>query len=386
MFHKFLKDLSVPATASVVAASAIIGNPLSSVYTAAQLSCAHEIVTLFLQLEADVAAKGFELLEVIPASTILETFFVADYNTFAASGLQQTWSAYNSNLEVVFAERRYKLGKPGVNPSYMKIEVGMKGVAATASATSHSARPFCTVSFYTTDNFSSEIGRRSFSLNNTASYISNASTAYVTKIGYMFNENNLAIYPMGYFTLATSINANIAGRVQGFSMPNHFVHGFVISLVNAYSPLTPVEKQIAALLPPQFNTITTGNATPGATVFSVNNTYVYSDGACAIALGTKEYRGVAVPPCDSGLVASAAPSRMFISPYTHVLKSGAVLSFDGLFWLSDPSKDRLDFVESQVQIAGELREISILPNLMPTVNSTALWDTTIGQYVLGLTK
>lgn len=383
MYQYFEKPVTMPGTVYVSSALAVIGNPISSVYPSAFLNCVHEMITLFLDMETKMNNMGFDLLEIIPASAELETFFVNDLDLFKSSPLQSSWPNSNSgNNEIILAERRYKLGKPGVLPLFLKVSVGIKGTSGTNSSGASISRPVCNLSFYSTDNFISPLVSRSLAVNNPPSYSSTVQGAYSSKFAYAFNDESFTIYPMAH--AINTLSANILGRETGFSTALNWQHGFVIGQASVYVPFSVEEKQMVALLPPQYSGATTnGNA---VNAFGINTSLAYGDGALIITPETSEYRGPAVPPISSGVISGATPGRKFIAPYTHSLINGNMIAFDSLVWISDPRRDLLTFSEATFMYAGDYRDVLVLPNLMPTVTDGANWSSNIGQFTIGILK
>ena len=383
MYHFFEKPVTMPGTVHVSSALAVVGNPISSVYPAAFLSCVHEMITLFLDMEAEMAAEGFDLLEVITESTVLETFFVDNLDTFKSSPLQTSWAASNNgNNEIILAERRYKLGKPGVLPLFLKVSVGIKGTSGTNASGANISRPVCNLSFYPTDSFISPLVSRSLAVNNPTSYSSTVQGTYSSTFAYAFNDDSFIIYPMAH--AINSLNANILGRETGFSTAKNWQHGFAVGLASVYVPFSPEEKQMVALLPPQYSGASAnGNAT---IAFGINSASGYADGAMIVTPETSEYRGPAVPPISSGVISGAAPGRKFIAPYTHSLISGSMVAFDSLVWISDPRRDLLTFSEATFFYAGDYREVLVMPNLMPNTADGSAWNSHLGQFTIGILK
>lgn len=383
MYQYFEKPVTMPGTVHVSSALAVVGNPISSVYPVAFLNCMHEMITLFLDMEAKMDNLGFDLLEVITASTVLETFFVNDSDLFKSSPLQSSWpDGRSGNDEIILAERRYKLGKPGVLPLFLKVSVGIKGTSGTSTSGASISRPVCNISLYSTDNFIGPLASRSLAVNNPPSYSSTAQGAYSSKFVYAFNDDSFTIYPMAH--AISGLNANILGRYTGFSTALNWQHGFVIGQASVYVPFSVEEKQMVALLPPQYS----GSTDYGSAhlAFGINSVYGYADGALIVTPETSEYRGPAVPPISSGVISGAAPGRKFIAPYTHSLTSGSMVAFDSLVWISDPRRDLLTFSEATFFYAGDYSEVLVMPNLMPTTTDSSSWNSHLGQFAIGLLK
>ena len=379
MYHYHENILTMPATTITNSNVAIIGNPISSVYNAALLNYVHETIKLFLNMEADMTAKGFELLEVLPATTILETFFVDNLDTFKSSQLQSTWTSIQGNLEVPLAERRYKLGKPGTTPLYMKVLIGLKG-GTLASYDRAFTRQYCAFDFYSSEDFGVPISSRSLSVHAPSNFTLTEQSARSVKMVYAFNDHAFTIYPTTH--AINSLNANILGCEVGFSTPHHWQQGIVVGLATSYMPLAAEEKLMVALLPPQhMGSPTSGDA---GLVFGITSTYAYYDGALIVTPWGAEYRGPAVPPISSGIIGGATPGRKFIAPYTHSMLSGSMVAFDSVVWVSNPRRDMIGFSQALYKYRGETRNVTVVPNLMPTVIDTANWNTNIGQFAVGL--
>lgn len=383
MYQYFEKPVTMPGTVHVSSALAVVGNPISSVYPVAFLNCVHGMITLFLDMEAKMDNMGFDLLEVIPASTELETFFVNDSDLFKSSPLQSSWANGNSgNNEIILAERRYKLGKPGVLPLFLKVSVGIKGTSGTNASGSNISRPLCNISLYSTDNFISPLASRSLAVNNPSNYSSNAQVAYSTKFVYAFNDDSFTIYPMAH--AINTLSANSLGRASGFSTAQNWQHGFAVGLASVYVPFSQEEKQMVALLPPQYSGATANSN--AIVAFGINTSLSYDDGAMIVTPETSEYRGPAVPPIGSGAISGASPGRKFIAPYTHSLTSGSMVAFDSLVWISDPRRDLLTFSEATFFYAGDYSEVLVMPNLMATTTDSSSWNSHLGQFTIGLLK
>lgn len=380
-FSQYSKTATVPATTSTPAAGAVIGNPVSSVFASSQLDYVHEMIKLFIKLESDLADHGNQLLTVISGGSTLESFFIPDLTEFKTTPLQLTWTAVNANLEVPLAERRYKFGDSESLPLYIKITFGLMGVSATAGSY-NSTRPYYSIEFSSNSTFSSIIKKRNFAVTCMSTQNVAVLANFESKLFYAFNENSISIYPLGLY--ATSLNSNTLGRNAGFSAPYNVPAGFILNKSKCYAALSSQSFIATALLPCKFIGISTTIAASALGVISGSASNI-DEPALIVTPDLYETRSPALPPVG-GTVAAASPARKFASPYVMTLSNGTVIAFDGLLWMSDIYRDRIDFMEGSYQIGGQPVNAITMPLMMQHVPDGSAWLSNIGAFVLGLKK
>lgn len=377
----YSKSVTFPTHQSITNTAIIVGNPISTAFDAAHLTFVHEMISLFLRMESDIAAKGFDYLTVVNNGHALENHFLADKTAFLATPILTAQSNSNSsNQKIPLARRCYKYETEHVDPLYFRVDVGLIGLSSTSIGTPM-GRPYADVTFSSDAAFLNVIDSVSLCSLASTSVVYGSLSGYSVKLSYTINDSSLAIYPLGLLRNST-FTTDTLGRSATGTTPINLPIGFIVSSANLYGALSPVQKIAVALTPPVF----IGYSTESTTQFvpTGNAANYISKPPCIVTRELTETRCVFSLGCSGSV--TPAPSRKFASQYTHTLSTGDVLIFDDLLIVSDPLCERLDFTEGTYQLAGNAVSAYVQPFLMPFIPSCPAWLSRTMTYVLGVKK
>ena len=362
---------------------AVIGNPISSVFTEANLVAIHESIKMFINLETELAANLLNFMSVVPSSGALFDAFTDDYDAFKVSPLQSTWSAVNANQDTILAKRRYVFSSPEAESLYVEVEFCIRGVSATQNTWSQ--RPNINFHFHATSDFNTIVHSKAFSVfAPSTNPTSTGQGTYTWNIGYLVEGETLYMVPnCGFLRTGNSL---YMGRTSGVSLPNGLPLGVIIGKFTALQPQTPATEIWCALTCPDY----VGNfdsyssfAVVGAQV-PTNYYSGVNTGARFVTRFGSEYRAVLSGPYAQGASLTLGPSRNYIAPYMHVSLNGTAYTSDSIFVISDPFRNSFDKFVWDYNLGGIVTKVTGIHFMQPLPPSQPEWLYGLGAYVLGI--
>ncbi len=194
---------------------------------------------------------------------------------------------------------------------------------------------------------------------NYAYTVNNVDFSLNTKLVCQITDNIINL-----FIHATPCRANqpiFLGLNNNYVYPVGVPSGIVLAKAKEFIVGEP-EKNVAVAMTPQcFNSVYGTSATDPYADFGNLRDHSYF-----IYPEAWEIRNSPTPLGCADLSVNS-PGRMYVSKYIYCTQSGTVYEVDGLVWLTNPDRSKLDFQNTTVKILNSLRKVSILPMLNPLI-------------------
>lgn len=376
----YAKVVLFPGVTQTPATKGVVGTPYSTVFNPTLLNAMFEVIKMLKTMEATVTQQGFSHVTAMDLGTDYEQVFKTT-ETLTDLGNQlliSGWTAASNNGIIPAARRHYKIGDAETTPLYMRVEMGMRGYAATENGTSFFSRFYVSLLFANNPSFTSVIHERNLTTTMTSTGVYSAGSNFNGKLAFILTEKSLALYPCPIPLYDYNSNKACHGKIANTAIYSYF-SGVLLSKAKAYIPTSPMQYVMTAFLGPRADgiSLTDGN---GASGFSAS--YLAAAGFFVTPDGYEQRGLCALPTAVIGDAIQAA--RKLATPFFYVGATGTVYEYQNVFWVSDPARDRMDIASTMVDYAGQNFEVVALPCLNTMSKDPSAWSIHCQSFVMGL--
>lgn len=390
MFYKKIIPVSMPQHEAYLAASAVVGNPISSVFGADHLKFIHDMLVFMKEFEDQCAALGLNFIRpYVTGTDIAETFFLTNYSEFVATPLQKTWSSASNSIneKVPLFARAYELvtTEPGDVPLYMKYVVGIKGVHGTTT-TGFFSRVFVEVQYSPHSTFASIVHSRELNVG-PSNYTANIRQAAVSGAFAMFiNDKNAYLNlhcPQLNSPNNTLNSTNVAGRVINYTAPFNIPRGILISKTKQTAPNLPTVEKVVSIVPPVVDQTNSSSSVVTAFGYQVGN---LRDASYIISSDMIEPRGVISMGWEATVRTTPEQVRSFAADLCYVSRAGTVYSFEDVIIIQTPNLAVVDFTPASIMLNGEPCIAHTIPYMNTYINNSSTYYFTANTFELAVVE
>lgn len=323
----------------------------------------HQVQSFLKEIETKSASYFPNLFTSLECADALTQNFIPE--SLAAFGeIKPNVNATGNDIskEVPLWRRYYKYEPSNTQPIYILIEGGTKGVGTNSN--SRLCVPWFNISyaydFSESNGLVGVIKKNGLGVSLNYPYtVNNVDFSLNTKLVCQITDNIINL-----FIHATPCRANqpiFLGLNNNYVYPVGVPSGIVLAKAKEFIVGEP-EKNVAVAMTPQcFNSVYgTSDTDPYADFGNLrdHSYFIYPE--------AWEIRNSPTPLGCADLSVNS-PGRMYVSKYIYCTQSGTVYEVDGLVWLTNPDRSKLDFQNTTVKILNSLRKVSILPMLNPLI-------------------
>ncbi|WP_049044804.1 hypothetical protein [Acinetobacter bereziniae] len=332
-------------------------------YDAEFLKGLHQVQSFLKEVETKSASHFPNLFKPLDSSDPLTLNFYPDSLTsFGDINLNINATEPNLTFEVPIWRRFYKYEPSDTQPIYIMIEGGTKGLGT--SGWDRSCVPWFNISFaYDYSEINGLIGvvkKVGFGVHLVYNYTV-ASVNYLLDAKFVCQITDDVFNLYFHSTYCRDNQPIFLGLNNSYTYPVGIPTGIILAKAKEFIVGEP-EKYVAVAITPQcFNSNYGTSATDPYADFGNLRDHAYF-----IYPEAWEIRNSPTPLGCANLTVNS-PGRMYISKFTYCTQTGSVYDVNGLVWLTNPDRSKLDFQNTTVKFLNSLRKVSILPMLNPLI-------------------